>query len=164
LRGVGRRYPGRSEKAAVACALVYFTLFRLHDGDPEDGKTARRLAAEYRACSGVLLTLPEPVKGAALPPCWRAVAPPSPVTSAEHRPQKHLPPVGALDARQFLRLRPAPETRFGIRDRPVRGVTRRAGRRSGADRRSSCARGPPLMPVGCLTNQEATRSPHGVVP
>jgi hypothetical protein len=106
LRGVGRRYPGLSEEAAVACALVYFTLFRLHDGDPGDEETAGRLAADYLACSGVPLTLLEPVKGAALPPCWRAVAPPSPVTSAEHRPQKHLPPVGALDARQ-LPLPPA---------------------------------------------------------
>jgi hypothetical protein len=52
LRVVGRRYPGRSEEAAVACALVYFTLFCLHDGDPEDEETARRLAAEYRACYG----------------------------------------------------------------------------------------------------------------
>jgi hypothetical protein len=27
----------------AACALVYFTLFRLHDGDPGDKETARRL-------------------------------------------------------------------------------------------------------------------------
>jgi hypothetical protein len=40
---------GRSEEAAAACALVYFTLFRLHDGDPADEETARRLAAGYRA-------------------------------------------------------------------------------------------------------------------
>jgi hypothetical protein len=72
LRGVGRRYPGRSEEAAVACAVIYFTLFCLHDGDPQDKKTARRLAAEYQACYGVPLTLPEPAKGVALPPCWRA--------------------------------------------------------------------------------------------
>jgi hypothetical protein len=72
LRAVARRYPDRSEEAAVACALVYFTLFCLHDGNPEDEKTARRLAAEYRACYGVLLTLPEPVQLAAVPPCWRA--------------------------------------------------------------------------------------------
>jgi hypothetical protein len=71
LRGVGRRYPGRSEKAAAACALVYFTLFCPHDGNSEDEKTARRLAAGYRACSGVPLTLPEPKRGAAVPPCWR---------------------------------------------------------------------------------------------
>jgi hypothetical protein len=71
LRGVGRRYPGLSEKAAVASALVYFTLFCLHDGDHEDEKSARRLAAEYRACYGVLLTLPERVKGAVIPPCGR---------------------------------------------------------------------------------------------
>jgi hypothetical protein len=32
LRGVGRRYPGRSEEAAAVGALVYFTLFRLHEG------------------------------------------------------------------------------------------------------------------------------------
>jgi hypothetical protein len=74
LRGVGRRYPGRSEEAA-ACALVYFTLFRLHDSDPEDEKTARRLAAEYRACYRVPLTLPEPKRGAAMPPCGRAWPP-----------------------------------------------------------------------------------------
>jgi hypothetical protein len=56
----------------VACALVSFTLFGLHDGDPEDEETARRLAAESRACYGGPLTLPEPAKGAAIPPCWRA--------------------------------------------------------------------------------------------
>ena len=72
LGGVGRRYPGHTEEAAVACALVYFTLFSLHDGDPEDEETARRLAADYRARYGATLTLPEPVKLAALPPCWRA--------------------------------------------------------------------------------------------
>jgi hypothetical protein len=36
----------------VACALVYFTLFRLHDGDPADEETARRLAAERGGCAG----------------------------------------------------------------------------------------------------------------
>jgi hypothetical protein len=72
LRSVGRRYPGRSQQAAVACALVYFTLFRLHDGNPADEERARRLAAEYRTCYRVPLTLPEPAKGAAIPPCWRA--------------------------------------------------------------------------------------------
>jgi hypothetical protein len=77
LRDVGRRYPGRSEEAAVACALVYFTLFRLHDGNADDEETARRLAAEYRACYGGPLTLPSPGKGAAIPPCSRAVAPSS---------------------------------------------------------------------------------------
>jgi hypothetical protein len=46
LRGVGRRYPGRSEEAVVAASLVYFTLFRLHDGDPQDEAAARRLAAD----------------------------------------------------------------------------------------------------------------------
>jgi hypothetical protein len=86
LRRVGRYYPGLSEQAAVAAALVYFTLFRLHDGDAEDEETARRLAADYRASYGVPLTLPEPAKGAAVPPCWRAVAPRSPLTSAEQRP------------------------------------------------------------------------------
>jgi hypothetical protein len=72
LRGVGRRYPGRSEEASVAAALVYFTLFRLQEGDPEDEDTARRLSADYRACYGVSLALPEPAKGAAIPPGWRA--------------------------------------------------------------------------------------------
>jgi hypothetical protein len=38
---------------------------------PEDEKSARRLAAEYRACYGVPLTLPEPAKGAAIPPWGR---------------------------------------------------------------------------------------------
>jgi hypothetical protein len=33
LRSVGRRYPDRPEEAAVASAMVSFTLFRLHDGD-----------------------------------------------------------------------------------------------------------------------------------
>jgi hypothetical protein len=47
LRGVARLYPGRSEAAAVAAALVYFSLFRLHDGDPSDEDTARRLTAAY---------------------------------------------------------------------------------------------------------------------
>jgi hypothetical protein len=37
----------------------------------------------YRACYGVPLALPEPKRGAAIPPCWRAVAPPSPVTAGE---------------------------------------------------------------------------------
>jgi hypothetical protein len=73
LRRVGRSYPGRSEEAAAACALVYCTLFRPHDGDPEDEETARRLAAEYRACYGIPLTLPEPQKGAAILPCRRAL-------------------------------------------------------------------------------------------
>jgi hypothetical protein len=72
LRGVGRLYPGRSEETSVATALVYFTLFRLQGGDLSDEGTARRLAAEYRACYGVPLTLPSPAKGAAIPPCWRA--------------------------------------------------------------------------------------------
>jgi hypothetical protein len=72
LRRVGRSYPGRSEEAAVAAALVYFTLFRLHDHNPEDEETARRLAADYRACYGTPLTLPSPANGAAIPPCWRA--------------------------------------------------------------------------------------------
>jgi hypothetical protein len=71
LRGAGKHYPGRSEQASVAASLVYYTLFRLHD-DPADEETARRLAAESRACYGVPLTLPEPAKGAAIPPCWRA--------------------------------------------------------------------------------------------
>jgi hypothetical protein len=53
MRGVGRLYPGRSEEASVAAALVYFTLFRLADGSPGDEETARRLAADYRACYGV---------------------------------------------------------------------------------------------------------------
>ena len=73
LRGVGRIYPGRPEEAAVSASLVGFTMFRLHDGDAADEKTARRLAAEYRACYGIPLTLPEPQKGAAIPPCWRAL-------------------------------------------------------------------------------------------
>jgi hypothetical protein len=51
-RVVGRRHPGRSEEAAAACALVDFTLSGLHDGDPEEEATARRLAADYRACYG----------------------------------------------------------------------------------------------------------------
>jgi hypothetical protein len=47
----------------VAASLVSFCLFRPHDGDPADDETPRRLAAEYRACYGVPLTLPEPAKG-----------------------------------------------------------------------------------------------------
>jgi hypothetical protein len=58
----------------VAAALVYFTLFRLQEGDPEDEDTARRRAADYRACYVIPLTLPEPAKGAALPPCWEVVS------------------------------------------------------------------------------------------
>jgi hypothetical protein len=72
LRGVGRIYPDRSEEASVAAALVYFTLFGLRDGNPGDEETARRLAADYRACYAIPLTLPEPQKGAAIPPSWRA--------------------------------------------------------------------------------------------
>jgi hypothetical protein len=85
LRRVGRLYPGRSEQASVAASLLYYTLFQLRDGDRADEDTARRLtagyracacwrrlAAEYRACYGIPLTLPSPVKGAALPPCSRA--------------------------------------------------------------------------------------------
>jgi hypothetical protein len=72
LRRAGRHYPGRSEQASVAASLVYYTQFRLRDGNPDE-ETARRLAASYRACSGVPLTLPEPAKGAAIPPCWRVV-------------------------------------------------------------------------------------------
>jgi hypothetical protein len=74
LRRVGRLYPGRSELAATAASLVNYSLFRLHDGDPQDEDTARRLAADYRACYGVPMTLPEPARGAALPPCWRVVS------------------------------------------------------------------------------------------
>jgi hypothetical protein len=59
----------------VAAALAYFTLFGLHDGDPEEEATAGRLAAEYRACYGIPLTLPEPAKGAAIPPSRRAAGP-----------------------------------------------------------------------------------------
>jgi hypothetical protein len=66
-----RRYPGRSEEADVAASLVYSTLFRLRDGNPEDEATARRLF-EYRPCYGVPLTLPKPAKSGAIPPCWRA--------------------------------------------------------------------------------------------
>jgi hypothetical protein len=86
LRGAAKRYPGRSEQAGVAVAVVYFTLFRLQDGNPADEDTARRLAAEYRACYGIPLTLPEPARGAAVPPCWRDVAPLSPGPSVQHRP------------------------------------------------------------------------------
>jgi hypothetical protein len=74
LRGAGKRYPGRSEQASVAASLVYYTLFRLQEGNPADEDTARRLAADYRACYGVPLPLPEPAKGAALPPCWQAAS------------------------------------------------------------------------------------------
>jgi hypothetical protein len=72
LGGVGRTYPDRPEEASVAAALVYFTPFDLHDGNADDEETARRLAADYQACYGIPLTLPEPQKGAAIPPCWRA--------------------------------------------------------------------------------------------
>jgi hypothetical protein len=72
LRGVGRRYPGRSEKAAVAGALVYFTLFGLREDNPKEEATARRLAANYRSCYGIPLTLPDPAKGAAIPRTRRA--------------------------------------------------------------------------------------------
>jgi hypothetical protein len=74
LRGVGRLYPERSEQASVAASLVYYTLFRLRDGDPADEETSRWLAADYRACYGLPLTLPHPAKGAAIPPCWLAVS------------------------------------------------------------------------------------------
>jgi hypothetical protein len=70
LHGVGRLYPGRPEGASVAASLVYFTLFRLHDGNPADEETARRLAAEYRACYDLPLTSPKGTSPA--PPCWRA--------------------------------------------------------------------------------------------
>jgi hypothetical protein len=72
LRGAGKRYPGRPEQASVACALVYFTLFRLRDAADEE--TARRLAADYLACYGLPLTLPDG-RGGPLPPCWRAAGP-----------------------------------------------------------------------------------------
>jgi hypothetical protein len=71
LRRVGRLYPGRSEQAATAASLVNYSLFRLRDGDPADEETARRLAAEYRACYGILFTLPAD-KGAPTPPGSRA--------------------------------------------------------------------------------------------
>jgi hypothetical protein len=74
LQRAGRLYPGRSEQASVAASLVYYTLFRLRDGDPADEDMARRLAADYRACYGVPLTLPEPSKGALIPPCGRAAS------------------------------------------------------------------------------------------
>jgi hypothetical protein len=70
----------------VAAPLVYFCLFRLEDGDPEDEETARRLAADYQACYGLPLTLPEPAKGAAIPPFWQEAAPPSPLPPAQQRP------------------------------------------------------------------------------
>jgi hypothetical protein len=72
LGGVGRTYPDRPEEASVAASLVYFTLFGLHDGDPEEEATARRLAADYRTYYGAPLSLPEPAKGAAIPPSRRA--------------------------------------------------------------------------------------------
>ena len=73
LRRVGRSYPGRPEEASVAASLVCGTLFRLRDGDRADEDTARRLVADYRAGYGVPLTLPEPAKGAPIPPCWGVV-------------------------------------------------------------------------------------------
>jgi hypothetical protein len=71
LRFLGRRYPNRSEEASVVANLVYRTRFRLRNGEPADQATARRPAADYRACDGIPLPPPEPAKGAALPPCWR---------------------------------------------------------------------------------------------
>jgi hypothetical protein len=70
LRAAGKRYPGRSEQASVAASMVYYTLFRLHDGNPEDEQKACRLAADYRASYGIPLTLPAD-KGAPIPPCWQ---------------------------------------------------------------------------------------------
>jgi hypothetical protein len=69
LRWAGKRYPGRSEQASVAASLVYYTLFRLQEGNPADEDTARRLAADYRAGYGMPFTLPAD-KGAPIPPGW----------------------------------------------------------------------------------------------
>jgi hypothetical protein len=67
LRGTGRHYPGWSEEASVAAVLVYYTLFRLRDGNQADEVSARRLAAEYRAGYGRPFTLPADT-GAPIPP------------------------------------------------------------------------------------------------
>jgi hypothetical protein len=74
LRGVRQVYPARSDEASVAASLVNYCLFRLRDRNPADEDTTRRLAADYRAGYGVPLTLPEPAKGAAIPPCWGVVS------------------------------------------------------------------------------------------
>jgi hypothetical protein len=73
LRRVGRLHPGRPEQASVAAGLVYYTLFRLQEGDPADEETARRLAADYQARYGIPFTLPAD-KGAPIPPGWRAAS------------------------------------------------------------------------------------------
>jgi hypothetical protein len=59
LRELGRVYPGRSEQARLAANLVYCALRRLRGGSPAEEETARRLAADYRACYGVAFTLPD---------------------------------------------------------------------------------------------------------
>jgi hypothetical protein len=114
LRGVGRRYPGRSEKA-----------WRPNTGP----------------APATPLTLPEPVKGAALPPFWRAAGLVRDevrltLLLAEHRgtPKVYLrrPRKGRAPARaagRSARTRPAPSTagcpaadRLPARGRRGRGV------------------------------------------
>jgi hypothetical protein len=72
LRYLGRAYPGRSEQARLAANLVYHALFLLQGGSSVDEETARRLAADYRQCYGIPLTLP--AEGGPIPPCWRVVS------------------------------------------------------------------------------------------
>src|SRR5262249_32703593 len=70
---LARVYPGRSEQARLAANLVYRALCRLQAGSPADEETARRLAADYRACYGVPFTFPEN-RGEWPPPSWQAAA------------------------------------------------------------------------------------------
>jgi hypothetical protein len=72
VRDLGRAYPGRSEQARLAANLVYRALFLLRGGSSVDEETARRLAADYRECYGVPLTLP--AEGGSIPPCWRFIS------------------------------------------------------------------------------------------
>jgi hypothetical protein len=79
LRDLGRVYPGRSEQARLAANLVHHALSSLQEGNSTDEETARRLAADYRACYGVLFTFPDTM--AEWPPLWWRGA--SPVDCAE---------------------------------------------------------------------------------
>jgi hypothetical protein len=70
LHYLSRLYPDRSDQALLAANLIYCTLFSLQEGNSADEESARRLAADYRACYGVSFKFPDALSVPATCP-WR---------------------------------------------------------------------------------------------
>jgi hypothetical protein len=58
LSYLARLYPGRSPEARLAANLLYSVLFSLEESNAANEDSARRLAADYRACYGVTFQFP----------------------------------------------------------------------------------------------------------